>query len=104
MSEAVNTDIGNAETVGKAKATAKAKAMTRREDVAAVLSTPAGRRFVWALLGKCRVFELSYAQGDPTHTAFNEGARQVGNPLLAEIMTDHPEAYARMAAESKEPA
>ena len=104
MSDHPEFDISNPEAVAGKRRTVKAKAMTRREDVATVLSTASGRRFVWALLGKCRVFELSYAQGDPTHTAFNEGARQVGNPLLAEIMTEHAEAYALMAAESKEPA
>lgn len=104
MSEAVNTDIGNPETVAKAKVNAKAKAMTRREDVAAVLSTSAGRRFVWDLLGRCGIFALSYARGDTHETAFNEGKRQIGNPLFAEIQSEHPEAYAQMAAESKEPA
>lgn len=98
-------DISDPEAVAATKRTVKAKAMTRREDVATVLSTPAGRRFVWAMLGKCGVFSLSYTRGDTHETAFNEGKRQVGNPIFAEIQSEHPEAYALMASESaQEPA
>lgn len=95
-------DAGDPVQVSQARGRVKRREKQRREDLAQVLETPGGRRVIWALLGDCGVFGLSYVQGDSHHTAFNEGRRQVGNPLLAEIVGRHADAYALMAKEAQE--
>lgn len=95
-------DAGDVEQVRAAKGRASLAAKSRKADMAQVLATPSGRRVVWSLLGKCRLFQISHAPGDALQTAFHEGHRNVGNPLLTELMTHHSAAYAQMAAEAQD--
>lgn len=55
------------------------------EDLARILETPGGRRFLRRVLDCCGIFRLSF---DPTNarlTDFHEGARNVGQWLWAEM-------------------
>jgi hypothetical protein len=76
----------------------------RRDQEAAldyVLSEPNGRAFVWGLLEKCGVFGASF-MGEHTHaTAFNEGRRDIGIRVLAEMLQHRPEALAEMQCENQ---
>lgn len=71
-----------------------------REDLAALMSEAHGRRFMHRLLGMSGVFRSSYTMGDPHHTAFREGERNVGNRLLASLIEEHAELYALMLKEN----
>lgn len=71
-------------------------------DVIAMMSEPYGRRLVHRLLAQAGVFAASYTQGDPHHTAFREGARNVGNWLLAQVVAETPEQYALMLKEQSD--
>jgi hypothetical protein len=74
------------------------------EDLAIVLATEQGRRFVWGVLERCGMFRLSFQPGmDALTGAFNDGGRNVGLPLLAALMNHHPDTYAQMARENQEP-
>lgn len=73
-----------------------------RAGLAAVMSTPGGRLTVWRLLDMAGVYRISFT-GDALWSAFNEGGRNVGNRLLAEIMADHPDEFALMMGENKSP-
>jgi hypothetical protein len=70
-------------------------------DAQAVLSTPAGRRFVWRLIDSvARVHGASFC-GESTHaTAYQEGRRAVGIELLAELQRVAPAAYLLMVEEA----
>ena len=57
-----------------------------------------GLRIVWSLLGKSGVFRSSMA-GSPELTAFNEGRRDIGLALLADVKRLSPENYALMQSE-----
>ena len=61
-----------------------------------------GRKFVWQLLERANPFELSYAAGDATLTAFNEGRRFYGTNLLAQIINKHQSLYFMMVRENQE--
>ncbi|MCY1396710.1 hypothetical protein D9M71_116920 [compost metagenome] len=63
-----------------------------------LMSDPRGRRLMWRVMGKCRLFQPSF---DPHGgiTNFNEGQRNVGLFLLSEINDVCPQRYAEMAAE-----
>lgn len=67
-----------------------------------LMDDPRGRRFVWQLIGRCRVFEPVFN----THGGlmnFNEGRRDVGLFLLGEINRLCPEKFAVAAAENAKP-
>ncbi len=69
------------------------------DDFKRVMAEPHGRRFVWRLMGRCRVFEPVF---DP-HSGmmnFNEGRRDTGLFLLGEIDRLCPDLFAVMAAEN----
>jgi hypothetical protein len=65
-----------------------------------ILADVRGRAFIWAELGKARVFQSSF-HVEPAVMAFNEGRRSAGLELLAEIERLSPDSYARMAAEAR---
>lgn len=75
----------------------------RREelaDVREILETQAGRRFVWRYLGLCRVFESSWSPSAAIH--FNEGQRDIGLKLLADVTESNDEMLIQMMREAKE--
>ena len=71
------------------------------EDLTKLMDTAYGRRFMWKLLTQCGVFRLSYS-GELASTSFNEGQRNIGLGLFAEIMAHCPHLYLLMANEAKE--
>lgn len=70
-------------------------------DVRAVLLIKEGRRFLWRYLSACGVFQESYHPSGQ-QMAFNEGKRNIGLKLLADIMKAKPEAYHLMQKEEGE--
>ena len=103
MSEEKKALVGNAadeEQVKEAKKKEKRGRERDLEDLGVVLSGPAGRRFVWRYLGACGVFKTSMT-GD-SYTYFNEGRRDVGLQLLADVMEADPNAYLLMTKEAKQ--
>lgn len=64
-----------------------------------LMTDPRGRRLMWRLMGRCRVFEPVFN----THGGvmnFNEGRRDTGLFLLGEINRLCPAQFAVMAAEN----
>lgn len=79
---------------------ARSRAQRDIDDMATILSDIRGRRFIWRYLQECGVFKTSFNNSGSV-TAFNEGMRNIGLKLLAEIMEADSEAYTLMASESK---
>ena len=67
-------------------------------DLRAILKTPEGRRFVWSMLTKGAIFQLSFT-GDNNQTNFNEGKKSVALTLLNDLLTVEPKAYLQMTLE-----
>lgn len=83
---------------------AEAQAEVRRvqvEDVKWLLAHKAGRRFVWRLLEQAGVYRTSFNNSGSV-TAFNEGQRNIGLMLVAEIQELVPERYLDMLKERKD--
>lgn len=59
------------------------------DDLRKVLGTPEGERVLWRILKKTKFFDSSWT-GNST-TFYNEGMREVGRLLLAEIAEASPE-------------
>ena len=67
-------------------------------DVQALLKLPEGRRMLWRLFGLSGMFRASMT-GDAMTTAFNEGRRDVGLVLLADVNRADHNAFAQMQRE-----
>lgn len=95
--------------VGPDQQTKRADAETQRkqairdeiDELLWLMSDPRGRRFIWRLLKGFGIYQLSYVQGDPTHSAFNEGRRNEGLKLLNQIMEHCPARFTEMSKEAK---
>jgi hypothetical protein len=69
-------------------------------DIAWVLSTPNGRRFLWRYLEMCGLYRTSFTGS--SETFYLEGMRNIGLKLLADITETSPEQYLLMMKEAKE--
>src|SRR5690554_2902775 len=72
-----------------------------QDDTRWLMSTKRGRRIIWRLLEVSGVYRLSFDR-DAMSMAFNEGNRNFGNQLLAEITRLCPERYLEMLKEHKQ--
>ncbi len=87
----------------KTELEAKQQLLAQRdiEDIQFVMGSEKGRRVVWSLLEKGRVFGTCF-NVDPNITAFNEGQRNLALVMLHRVMTHCPDQYLKMAAEADE--
>jgi hypothetical protein len=69
-------------------------------DIKAILATPEGTRFYKRALDKCGTFRLSFTGNSKTF--FNEGQRNIGNFLLAEMMEACPEKFVEIYNQGEE--
>lgn len=74
------------------------KKHNQAKDLSVLLAMPEGRRFLRFWLSRCGVYQMSYVSGDSHQTAFREGARNIGNMLLAQIQA-HPELFFQLLTE-----
>ncbi len=70
------------------------------EDVRWLMSSPRGRRLVWWLLSKCGVNRTSFNNSGSV-MAFNEGQRNIGLLLQAEVIDASPDAFMTMLTEQR---
>jgi len=70
------------------------------EDVKWLVSSPRGRRLVWWLLSKSGVNRTSFNNSGSV-MAFNEGQRNIGLMLQAEVLEANPDAYMTMLTEQR---
>lgn len=77
---------------------ALAEKQIEAEDLGRLMSSRWGRRIAWRLLDTAGVFQMSFNTNAMT-MAFNEGNRNFGNRLLAEIIKHCPERYIEMLKE-----
>ena len=75
---------------------AKAREALAAQAFARFLADPNGRNWMWDILERCKVFNVSFISGDPYATSFNEGQRNVGLSLFAQIP---PDVFATMMKE-----
>lgn len=66
-----------------------------------LMSSAAGREWVWGLLSRCSVFTQS-ATPEANWTYFNEGRRSVGSELLDAVMTACPDHFILAMREANE--
>lgn len=88
--------------VEKAARADKAKGKTAKSDLTWIMSDARGRRFMWAMLGRCGVYQSSFARarGDHAGMSFFEGERNVGLELMLRCIQENPALYATMVKEN----
>jgi len=86
----------------KSKAEQQAARQQRQHlmDIDQVLSTPAGQRVIWVLLERTGVMRSSF-HSDPLVMAMQEGQRNIGLRLTAEILEACPEKYINLLKSAK---
>lgn len=93
-------DAGDPSDVKKRKTKAQLRKEREREELRQILETYGGRAYVWRLLEKCGVYKISMTGN--SYTFFNEGKREVGLEVLAEVFDANPNVYTLMRQEAVE--
>lgn len=79
----------------------KRKSQKERDDVMKVMESPEGRRFVYKMIQRAGVFRSSF-NGQSNTTIFNEGNRNQGLMLLADVTKYAPGSYDLMMKENRD--
>ena len=101
MAEQEPLDVGSETQVQTRKNKTKNKRDREEIELRTILDTYGGRAYIWRMLSRCGVFQLSYT-GDPQSTFFREGQRDIGLYILKEIMTLDPTSFQKMQQEAVE--
>lgn len=97
--DALVKNASDAKQVQAAGPKLKLKERQAREEIGAVMSTRAGRKWIWKMLEWCNVFGPTF-RIDPHQSAYAEGARLAGLEILKHVTTLGPEIYLLMQKES----
>lgn len=97
--EGAGFNAGDATQVGERKVNLKSADRERVEGLGNLLSTKQGRAWYWNLLSQCGVFVTSFTGNSATF--FNEGKRQIGLMLLAELTREYPDHYVTMTKDAR---
>lgn len=95
------TDIDDEKQRSEIEAKQQLLAQRDIDDIQFVMNSEQGRRVIWSLLEKGKVFAPCFA-GDSHLTAFNEGQRNLALALFQRVMAHCPDQYLMMAAEARE--
>ena len=71
----------------------------RQEVITQLMSTLAGRQYVWDKLSECHIFVTTF-NGDPYQSVYMEGQRAIGLSMLSDIMIACPEQYIQAQREA----
>ncbi len=79
----------------------RVKSLREREanDIIAVCSTSEGRRLLWRIMSRCKVFESVWSPSAQIH--YNSGMQDVGHFLMAEVVGADPEILLQMIKENR---
>lgn len=100
MTDPVVTNAADESQVARAKKKEKQRFERDRDDMRWLLSDRRGRRMMHRWLEHCGVWRTSF--DGTSRTYFNEGRRDVGLMLFAEVSEAAPEAFPVMMKEAKE--
>lgn len=99
------SDLPNAadrKSIRAAEKAARLRERERAEVVTSIMSTRAGRSWLWDRLSETSIFSTTHVAADPLGSAFQEGRRSVGLSLLADIMAHCPDQFINAMREHNE--
>lgn len=100
MEPLVKNAADESQVKGAEKAEKRAKQREMNE-ILTILQTSQGRQYIWRLLEKCGVYQSSF-DNSGSRVYFNEGQRNIGLMILADVNDADPDAYVTMMKEAKE--
>jgi hypothetical protein len=95
---ALVANASDEEQLEKARGKETRRAMREVDDLRAVLALPGGRRLLWRILERGRMFNSGF-ESDTHRVQFNEGRREMATWILAEIVRAKPTAFIEMMQE-----
>ncbi len=95
-------DASDPDAVHDARKREAAELRERLDYLATIMSTPAGRKWIYQLLAECRIFESPVVVGDPYFTYHNIGGQNIGKLLLQDLNDASPDGYILMMREATE--
>lgn len=99
--QAVPYDASDPKAVNNARKRAARKRVENMSVLKTLMSTKAGREWVYNLLLRCHIYETSFVQGDMQATSFKEGERNIGLSVVSDLMDGCPKEYLVMCNEAK---
>jgi hypothetical protein len=93
-------DASDPDQVRKRDLAAKRREKQHRDAIMALLSTQAGRSWVFSLLESCQMFSSTFVRGEPDSSAYNEGRRSVALQIWMALEAVSPEQLALMRKEA----
>lgn len=85
--------------VGRMEAVARRRRDRELNDIRAVMSSESGRRFVWRLLDRAKVFGSVWHPSALIH--YNSGQQDFGHFIMSEITESSEDAFVQMMKENK---
>jgi len=92
-------DLGDAASAGERNASVKQHEARRLNGLRQILEQPDARLYLWDLLAFCGISRSSFT-GNST-TFFNEGQRNVGLRIQADLTKHYPDKYLTMLKEGE---
>lgn len=86
-------DASDKEQVDKRKRESGRRRKQAEDVIKTLMATPGGRAWLWEQLTLSHIFATSFVPGDPMASAFQEGQRNFGLRLLAQVTKAAPDAY-----------
>lgn len=93
-------DAGDSHQVDTRAKRVKLAQLRADEDFRSAMGVPGFRAFMWELLTRCHLFEISADLTSPHNTYFREGERNVGLRYLNDIVRLCPDQYRVMSEEA----
>lgn len=100
MNQPLVKNAADEEQLKEAKGKVKLNRDTELNDLRFVLSSIQGRRLLWKLLSRCRVFGSIWEASAKIH--YNAGMQDLGHYIQAEIAEASQDRYFEMLTEAKE--
>lgn len=99
MSEPLVSNAASAQQVKDSKIKEKLGRDQELNDIRVVCSTKEGRRFLWRVLGRCKVFNSVWENSARIH--YNSGQQDLGHFLMAEVIAADEQFLSQMMKENK---
>lgn len=97
--ETLERDVGDARQVAEDAKRAKVKEQRRINALKMIMASPDGRLWMWQFLTSCGLFRVSFT-GNGNRDAFDNGMRNAGMPIFADIQKHCPDDYFKMSKEN----
>lgn len=82
--------------VNEAKDKERREANNLADDIHFLMTHKQGQRFIWKVLCECGVYKLSFDSRSGSNTYFNEGARDIGQKIIAMLTDAEPTYYPKL--------